>query len=385
MIAGLALTGVLCSSKCVQSNSQAVRMHANPQSNIELSLIIPAFNESAIILRNVEEVESWMQENRPTLTYEVVVIDDGSTDAMGQLLDERAKTDPYLVPLHHKSNRGRGRAIRTGFEGSRGSYVVCLDADLSYSPDHISRLLEPLQADAADITLASAYHPNGSVSNVPFSRALLSRWGNRILSVGVRGKFRTITCVVRGFTRSAIDHLELINDGKDLHLEIIQKAELFGLRVLEIPAHLKWRDRHRGRKRKTRLRDYIPFASMSGTIASHLSYNYVLRPGAILTIPVFALLLAACIGAGIMTYGFVLHLSALPTGAGLTGYYTAFRETLIAGSLTLSLTVGSLVLSTIFLAFYFASQQSKRNYEEIYTLLNRMNLRLKQLEAKRDP
>lgn len=352
--------------------------------DIKLSLIVPAYNESAIILRNIDEIERWMGQNQPSVAYELIIVDDGSTDGMGALIDERAKTDPRLIALHHGRNRGRGRAIRTGFAGSRGDFVICLDADLSYSPDHIPRLLEPLQAGQADITLASAYHPEGSVTNVPFTRAIVSRWGNRVLSAGVRGKFSTVTCVVRGFTRETLQQLELINDGKDLHLEIIQKAELFGLRVIEIPAHLKWRDRKRGQKRKTRLVDYIPFASMSGTIASHLSYNYVLRPGSLLNIPVFGLLLVALAGIGMMVFGFFERVSQLREGAGFGEYWHALRETLVNGSLTLSLTAGSIIISAVFIAFYFASQQSKRNYEEIYTLLNRMNLRLKELEDKKD-
>jgi glycosyltransferase involved in cell wall biosynthesis len=359
-------------------------MASSAQNPIELSLIIPAYNESAIILRNVEEIERWMAEHQPQIGYEILVIDDGSTDGTGALLDERAKTDPRLKPLHHNGNRGRGRAIRTGFEQSTGRFIICLDADLSYSPDHIPRLLEPLRTGRADITLAAAYHPQGQVTNVPLTRALMSKWGNRVLSAGLRGKFSTVTCVVRGYTRDVLDHLELINDGKDLHLEIIQKAELFGLRVVEVPAHLKWRDRDRGQKRKTRLLDYIPFLSMSGTIASHLSYNYVLRPGAILNIPVIGLLIAAVVGMLLLFVAFVENLLASPANLDFAKVFQTMRETLVNGQLTLSLTVGALVISMLFIAFYFASQQNKRNYEELYTLLSRVNDRLKKLEEKQD-
>ena len=64
--------------------------------------------------------------------------------------------------------------------------------------------------------------------------------------------------------------------------------------------------------------------------------------------------------------------------------YQTLRETLINGQLTLSITVGALVISMVFIAFYFASQQNKRNYEELYTLLSRVNDRLKKLEEKQD-
>src|SRR3954471_17880093 len=127
-------------------------MASSAQNPVELSLIIPAYNESAIILRNVEEIERWMAEHQPEIAYDIVVIDDGSTDGTGEVLNERAKTDPRLKPLHHNGNRGRGRAIRTGFEQSSGRFVICLDADLSYSPEHIPRLLEPLRTGRADIT-----------------------------------------------------------------------------------------------------------------------------------------------------------------------------------------------------------------------------------------
>lgn len=351
-------------------------------SDIELSLIIPAYNESAIILRNVRELESWMVTNLPAVTFEIIVVDDGSTDGMGALLMDAARDIPRLRVARHGRNRGRGKGVRTGLEASRGRYMICLDADLSYAPDHIPRLLEPLKQDAADITLASAYHPGGQVSNVPFTRAVMSRWGNRMLSAGFKGKLKTVTCVVRGFRRDVVEALELTNDGKDLHLEILQKAELFGMRILEVPAHLNWRDRDRGKVARKRLIDYIPFLSMSGTIASHLVYSYVLQPSALLNIPIVSLLgvsflcLVALVGSWISR---LMDVGAI----GLGTLYSTLRETMLQGQLTVLVLVASFIIAIILLAFYFASQQSKRHHDDMYILLNRMNARLKELEQKR--
>lgn len=353
--------------------------------DIELSLVIPAYNESEIILRNIGELEQWMTANLAHVDYEIIVVDDGSTDGMGRRLDERAVTDKHLRVAHHKRNMGRGRGIRTGFEASRAQYVICLDADLSYAPEHIARLLTPLVADEADITLASAYHPDGSVQNVPFTRALMSRWANFLLSRGLKSKLHTVTCIVRGFSRKAIDQLELINDGKDLHLEIIQKSELFGLRLKEVPGHLNWRDRDRKTKKpQGRFINRIPFLSMSGTIASHLIYSYVLRPGAMLQIPVISLMFVTLISAAVLAWAWLERLFG-PGTLGLNKIYTTLRETLLQGQLTLLVMVSSLLVSAIFLAFYFASQQSKRYHDEIYVLLSRVNARLKELErAEKD-
>lgn len=351
-------------------------------SDVELSLIIPAHNEFAIIVRNVAELERWMDENMPGLNYEILVINDGSSDGTGDALEEMAKTHHKVRVSHHPVNKGRGRAIRTGFENSRGRFVICLDADLSYAPHHIPHLLAPLQAGKADITLASAYHPEGTVNNVPWTRAVLSRWGNSVLRNGLRGKYHTVTCVVRGYTREVLDLLEFVNNGKDLHLEVIQKAEMFGLQVVEVPGHLNWRDRDRGKKRKTKLTDYIPFLSMSGTIASHLVYNYVLRPGSFLNIPVVALILTAALGAFLLFWKWLSRIAASQESVGPGMVFTTLRETFLQGGLTLAVTLAAFVISLIFIAFYFASHQNKRNFEDMYVLMTRMNARIKELERK---
>ncbi|MBO6639970.1 MAG: glycosyltransferase family 2 protein [Roseitalea sp.] len=349
------------------------------ESDVALSLVIPAYNEASIIVRNLGELQAFMGREMPETRYEIVVVDDGSTDGMADLLKQHAETHPELQVSTHKYNQGRGKAIRTGFAAARGQYLICLDADLSYSPEHIPRLLGPLVADEADITLASAYHPDGTVTNVPFSRALMSRWGNRVLSVGIKSDVHTVTCVVRGYRRAAIEAMELINDGKDLHLEIIQKAELFGMRIVEVPAHLKWRDRSRDHRKKRSILGRLPFLSMSGTIASHLVYSYVLRPGTILSAPVAGLLSIALLCAVMLFLAFldrVAHLDQF----GLGYLFGAVRETLLQGELTFLVMIFSLVLSIIFLAFYFASQQNKKNHDELYVLLSRMNERIKHLE-----
>ena len=91
---------------------------------VELSLIIPAFNESAIIAANVDELSVWLKNNLPDLSCEIVVVNDGSNDGMGELLESLKPLYPCLKVAHHKRNLGRGRGVRTGFKESKGNYVV---------------------------------------------------------------------------------------------------------------------------------------------------------------------------------------------------------------------------------------------------------------------
>ncbi len=341
----------------------------------ELTLLIPAFNESPIILENVDELAGWMKKYQPEIEFEILVVDDGSTDGMGELLVKASRENPWLRVAHHEVNRGRGRGVRTGFEAALGSYIICLDADLSYTPDHIPALLDPLKKGVADITLASAHHPEGKVINVPTQRAVLSKWGNRVLGLGFGGQFSTVTCIVRGFRREVIESLELVGDGKELHLEIIQKALLMGYRILEVPATLEWRDKKRGSVPNRMAISEFALFKMRKTVLSHLIFNYITNPGILLLIPIITLLLIIITGSGML-------LTALVGNLGIEGLslLQAVRQTLLNGQLTLLVVSFSFIFLMIFIGFYFLSFQSKRYFEETYTLLMRVNTRVKRLE-----
>lgn len=348
-------------------------------SHIDLSLIIPALNESSIIIGNVDELSEWMNKQQPGICYEIIVVDDGSTDGMTEILDEASISRDWLKVVHHSGNMGRGKGVRSGFEQSSGKYIICLDADFSYAPDHIPKLLEPLVKGESDITLASAHHPEGEIINVPYQRKLLSKWGNWILGQGFGSDFYTVTCIVRGFTREVIENLELVNDGKELHLEIIQKAQLMGYRIKEIPATLHWRDRKRGQSKKRRFLPEIAIFKMRKTVLSHLIFNYITNPGILLLIPILTLLFVILMGTSMLFDSFFTKL-----GEGNQPLLQALRQTLLDGQLTLTVVSFSFITLMVFIVFYFLSSQSKRYFDETYTLLMRMNKRIKNIEPYRD-
>ena len=342
----------------------------------QLALIIPAFNEKDIIIRNAEELKSWMGSNLPDIKYEVVIINDGSTDGMGEMLDEYSKSNEYLRVVHHPTNLGRGQAIRTGFENTNSDFLILLDADLSYSPEHIRGLLEPLLNNQADMVLASPYHKDGEVKNVPLFRALLSKWGNKVLCQSFRTKITTSTCVVRSYKREVVDSLELISTGKDLHLEILYKAELLGFRVSEIPAKLIWRDRNRGKavKGEGNIISNNPLFKMRKAIISHLLFNFFSKPKFLFIGPILALFSMSVYGSMSIIFAYISNL--------VKGVESPLRYTLINGELTLTLSLGALLLLFAFTIFLFLASQSKKYFEENYVIMSRTNYRLKQLEKK---
>jgi glycosyltransferase involved in cell wall biosynthesis len=271
---------------------------------------------------------------------------------------------------------GRGRAVRTAMAVTESDYLITLDADLSYGPHHIARMLEPLRTGRADIVLASPYHPGGRVENVPGLRAWMSRVGNRVLSRSFASDIHTATCIVRGYTREVMDHLELINDGKDLHLEVLYKAEILGFRLMEVPAELVWRDRNRGRapaRRGGLIRNH-PFVRMRSVIFSHLVFNFIARPQVLFLGPILVFLGAAAYGTAVLVAGVL--------GRWRDGVEQPLRTTFLEGQLTLFLSLGALLLAMVFLIFLFLAAQTKKYFEEQYILSTRSQYLLKRIDRR---
>ena len=206
-----------------------------------VSLVTPAYNEAAILEENLTLLCHHMAQLEQEFRWEVVIVNDGSRDETAQLADAFARRVPQVRVVHHLHNSGLGQALRTGFEHSQGDYVVTLDLDLSYSPEHIETLVRRMQKTGAQVVVASPYMAGGKVSNVPTFRRLLSVWANRFLSLADKGEIATLTGMVRAYDRNFVDSLHPRSMGMDINPEILHKAKLLNERVDEVPAHLHWR------------------------------------------------------------------------------------------------------------------------------------------------
>jgi hypothetical protein len=171
--------------------------------------------------------------------------------------------------------------------------------------------------------------------------------------------------------------LELVNDGKELHLEIIQKAEMMGFHLIEIPATLEWRDKSRGLSRGKTILPEIALFKMRKTVLSHLIFNFVTNPGVLLLIPLFSILSI------ILATSIMLVLSFIQKISSEVGLFYALRETFVDGQLSLAILFFSSVTFMFFAMFYFLSFQNKKYFDEIYILTMRLNNRLKDLEKKK--
>ncbi len=269
---------------------------ASPEPRPDVSVVVPVFNESENLAHTVSAIREVL--DAAGRSYEIVLVNDGSTDDTAAKMQQLAAGDPTVVPVGYPVNAGRGRALRTGFRAARGAFVVSIDADLSYHPGAILELLAALKADpSADFAVGSPYARGGRAEGVPRMRLWISRTGNWVLRRLMPGGFRTYTGIFRCYRREMIQSLVLHSDGKEIHLEIMTKALALGFKGVEVPATLRGRKRGRSKFRFRR------------AAASHIVYGIHERPMVIFGLVGLGILLLA-VGMGI--YLLVLSASGVP-------------------------------------------------------------------------
>src|SRR2546427_697841 len=133
-----------------------------------VSVVVPAFNEAAIVEKNLAALCQYMASLEDEYRWEIVVVNDGSSDGTGRLVEAFAGTRSNITVLHHHVNFGLGQALKFAFKHCRGEYIVTMDLDLSYSTDHIRRLLTRIRETRAKVVVASPYMKGGDISNVPW-------------------------------------------------------------------------------------------------------------------------------------------------------------------------------------------------------------------------
>jgi dolichol-phosphate mannosyltransferase len=220
-----------------------------------LSILIPCLNEAENLSRLKGELFPVLE--RLSVSWEVLVVDDGSRDSTPALLT--ALRRPGLRVLTHPENRGLGAALRTGLAAAEGDWVVPLDADLTFHPGAIGDLLEAQRRTGADCVCGSPFL--GGMPGVPLSRRLPSL----LLNAFYRGFFdRRVTAytpMFRLYRTAALRELALSCDGFEISTEILVGLLRAGRKVTEIPVPLTVRTAGVSKLRRLReLRNHAALA-----------------------------------------------------------------------------------------------------------------------------
>ena len=243
-----------------------------------VSVLVPAYNEEPILGATLAELWEYMNSLADRYRFEIVVVDDGSSDRSREVATQFAADKPNVRVLHQPINFGLGQALKLGFSNCTGDYIVTIDADLSYAPAHIERLLEAIVRDKAMVAVASPYMKGGAVSNVPWMRRVASRCANRLLSLASNAHLATLTGMVRAYDAAFLRSLNFRAVGMEVNTDIVRQAQILRARIVEIPALLRWNRSPNGEVRRSSMR-------FAAHIESLLISAFLFRPAMFFLIP----------------------------------------------------------------------------------------------------
>lgn len=325
-----------------------------------VSIVVPVYNEAAILTRNLTILCAYLDRLQEMYRWELIVVNDGSTDDTGALAEAFAVGRDNVLVLHHRTNFRLGQALRYAFGKCRGEYVVTYDCDLSYAPEHIGGMITELDTTDAKIVIASPYAKGGKTTNVPFMRRFLSRSANRFLAATARGNLSTLTGMVRAYDGRFLSTLNLRSMGTEINTEILYKAALLGAKVVEIPAHLDWTfSETRGTRRRSPI-------SLKSSANGYLFSGFMFRPVIFFIAPGLVVLAAALYTLGWIVYHVINNFVHLSTGAldakitiAIKMAYDAAPYSFIVGGIALMIAFQLLSLGTIAL-------QNERYFNELF-------------------
>ena len=256
---------------------------------MKISVVIPMYNEEENVVKTLEEVKNILKNFNE---FEIIVVDDGSIDKTFELAKE-FKSDTNICLLKHPVNMGMGRALRTGFQKAEGEVIVTIDADLSYDPSYIPKLIDALD-ESTDIVIGSQYMEGGKTENIPPLRLFISKTANKLVGYAMANDLSTVTGVLRAYRKEVLESLELESDGTEINPEIISKAKAVGFNIKEIPVTLKGRElgKSKVKYRKTTL--------------SHLLFTFYEKPMILFGFIGFLLLFIGIISAIYLFYQYLL-------------------------------------------------------------------------------
>jgi glycosyltransferase involved in cell wall biosynthesis len=194
-----------------------------------LSIFFPAYNDAGTIASLA--IVAHMTARELTDDYEVIVVDDGSPDHTGALLDEMARQFPWLKVVHHAQNRGYGGALRTGFETASKELVFYTDGDAQYDPRELATLWQAF-SPAVDFINGYKISRNDPVHRIVIGRAY--HWFVKLV-FGLR--LRDVDCDFRLMRRSVFDKVRLTRSSGVICVELMKKVQDHGYRLAEVPVH----------------------------------------------------------------------------------------------------------------------------------------------------
>lgn len=198
-----------------------------------LSIFFPMWNEELYIhraIRAAKEICEELVEDGEIENYELIVVDDASTDLTGQYADELVAADPHIRVVHHPHNRKLGGSIKSGFAAATGDLVLYTDADLPFEMIELVRAIRVMRTYEADVVSAYRLDRTGEGPR----RAIYSWVYNWLIQLTFGTRLRDINFAFKLCRRSVLDHVVLSSEGSFIDAELVIRAQKSGFSIVQI-------------------------------------------------------------------------------------------------------------------------------------------------------
>ena len=210
-----------------------------------LTLVVPCYNEEATLAGCIERV---LKLRSKTLKLEIIIVDDCSKDKSLEVALDLEEKIPEIRVLHHEVNKGKGAALRTGFQYATGDYVGIQDADLEYEPMEYLKLLEPLQQNEADVVFGSRYLRPGKRKVLYFWHSWMNKTLTFISNMMTNLDISDMETCYKLFRREIIQSIELKENRFGFEPEVVAKVAQRHYRVWEMAISYRPRSVEEGKK-----------------------------------------------------------------------------------------------------------------------------------------
>jgi dolichol-phosphate mannosyltransferase len=209
---------------------------------MELSVVIPAYNEEHTLERTVQELAEALK--AANLDFEVLVVNDGSKDGTEQKLIELERIHPALRHVLNEGKHGYGHAVRCGLDHYRGDAVAIVMADGSDSPSDLVAYAGKIR-EGYQCGFGSRFVPGARVEDYPRFKLVINRLGNWLIALLFRQRYYDLTNGFKCYRREVIDAMQPLVSGQfNLTMEMSLKAVAAGARYAVVPT--SWRNRDAG-------------------------------------------------------------------------------------------------------------------------------------------
>ncbi len=209
---------------------------------MQLSVIVPAFNEERTLNRVVEKLLSI-----PNL-LEIIIVDDCSTDNTLLIAERLQQSYAKVKVLKHNRNQGKTAALKTGFAAATGDIIVIQDADLEYDPAEIPDLIEPIVAGVADVVYGSRFLVRKAARVLYYYHFLANKFLTFLSNLFTNVNMTDVETGYKAFRREIIQNMILSANGFGFEIEVTAKIAKLGCIIYEVPISYYGRTYEEGKK-----------------------------------------------------------------------------------------------------------------------------------------